>query len=321
MKIMQWFDNHVHMEEARHHDGLTIIPLIANVIAGPDYCSLKKGLESGLRITEIGKEGTVPTLKAFNETDSNVLILDGEELAGSKQNRVLNTTVLIPAGAVLELPVSCTEQGRWHWSSPKFMDSNVVMSPGMRGRKNENVYYNLKLRGRYESNQSEIWRDIHELSRAYGIASETLAMKDTFEAKRDVMKSFWEAVPCLPNQCGMLAVIYGNVVSLEVISRPSVYADLHQKLLGSLVMDISLWEPASDPESMDGIPVFLKHAMHTLQECYPSIGMGRDVRLRGHHLIGSALQVESDYVHITLFHQSRNYRAHRSNQIHPTRRL
>lgn len=320
MEVIQWFMKHVHMEEARHHDGLTIIPLIGNPIGGPDYCSLKKGIESGLRITEIGKEGEVPTLKATNESDRNVLIVDGEELAGAKQNRVLNTTVLIPAGAVIELPVSCTEQGRWHWESPAFMDSAVMMTPGMRGRKIEAVGYNLENVGRFESNQSEIWYAIRSLSETHGSSSRTMAMKDAFEAKRDYMGEYLQAIPCLPSQCGMLAVIHGNVVSLEVISKPSVYTDLHAKLLGSLVMDMALWEPTSDSEWMDGVTVFLKHIQSCKQVSYPSIGMGQDVRFRGHHLIGSALQVEADFVHMTFFHQSRKYLVHRPDKTRRYRR-
>jgi hypothetical protein len=42
-----------------------------------------------------------------------LLLLDGEELVGAKQNRILNTTVLVDAHVTVTIPVSCVEQGRW----------------------------------------------------------------------------------------------------------------------------------------------------------------------------------------------------------------
>lgn len=40
-------------------------------------------------------------------------LLDGEELVGAKQNRILNLSILVPGQTSLEIPVSCVEQSRW----------------------------------------------------------------------------------------------------------------------------------------------------------------------------------------------------------------
>jgi hypothetical protein len=60
--------------------------------------------EAGLAVTieEVNEAGAVPTLRLTSTADRPVLLLDGEELIGAKQNRVLNTTVLVAAGARLE---------------------------------------------------------------------------------------------------------------------------------------------------------------------------------------------------------------------------
>ena len=43
------------------------------------------------------RAGSVPELAVKNPTDANVLLYDGEELLGAKQNRILNVTVLVAA--------------------------------------------------------------------------------------------------------------------------------------------------------------------------------------------------------------------------------
>ena len=59
------------------------------------------------------KGGSVPDLLVENRGDVRVLFLEGEELIGAKQNRILNTSVLVAAHTKVKIPVSCVERGRW----------------------------------------------------------------------------------------------------------------------------------------------------------------------------------------------------------------
>ena len=306
-----WFTVNVRMGEMQTHEEISIFPLFITCIEGPVYVSLKAGIQKGLIITEIGQEGSVPLLKAQNPTDSHVLLLDGEELSGAKQNRVLNTTLLIQAGASIEIPVSCTEQGRWRWDSRRFEDSNVLMAPAMRRRKNESVFENLKRRGRHDSNQMQVWDDIAHYSRMHHAFSETRAMKSMFEEKRFDWKPYTEAFPCQEGQCGLIALIRGNVVSLELVSRPDVYRDIHEKMILSLVMDIPFWKP-HHLRGVQDVETFLKHLQEATEEAFPAVGVGTDLRYKGQHLIGSALVVDNWVIHLALYHQSN----HRSS-FHP----
>ena len=40
-------------------------------------------------------------------------LVEGEHFLGGKQNRTVNTSVLVPALSDLEIPVSCLERSRW----------------------------------------------------------------------------------------------------------------------------------------------------------------------------------------------------------------
>ncbi len=108
---------------------LTLFPLIRRrvPIQELDYLLLEDGIAQGkVRVTELHAGGSVPELRLENNADLPVLLVDGEELVGAKQNRVLNLTILAPAKHTTVIPVSCVEAGRscirqgaeneWHMS-------------------------------------------------------------------------------------------------------------------------------------------------------------------------------------------------------------
>jgi hypothetical protein len=97
------------------YGGLSMIPLMReqSTPVGPDYSILRDALALGVvRITEVSAAGSVPQLAVVNSGDRPVLLVDGEELIGAKQNRIVNLTILVPARHTLPIPVSCVEQGR-----------------------------------------------------------------------------------------------------------------------------------------------------------------------------------------------------------------
>ena len=99
------------------HRGIVVAPLfpLRNPVAR--YLTLDTGLARGLSITETGEAGDVPQLAVSNPLPDDVLLYDGAELVGAKQNRILNVSVLVGAGSTLRIPVSCTEEGRWRFVS------------------------------------------------------------------------------------------------------------------------------------------------------------------------------------------------------------
>src|SRR3954466_7738374 len=73
-----------------------------------------------VKVTEVSEAGSVPELQVENGLDLAVFLMDGQELVGAKQNRILNTDVLVPARSTLRIPVSCVEQHRWRHVSATF---------------------------------------------------------------------------------------------------------------------------------------------------------------------------------------------------------
>jgi len=93
--IIQKYIESVKLGKSQVYKNMSIVPLFALKDSGPVYLTLQEALDQQqLKITEIDKGGSVPELKVTNTAAEYVLLLDGEELIGAKQNRVLNTTVL-----------------------------------------------------------------------------------------------------------------------------------------------------------------------------------------------------------------------------------
>jgi hypothetical protein len=58
----------------------------------------------------VDADGVVGTLAVTNPLDVRVLLYEGEELVGAKQNRILGQTILVAAGATQKIPATCVER-------------------------------------------------------------------------------------------------------------------------------------------------------------------------------------------------------------------
>lgn len=291
-----------HLGDMAVHKELAVIPLLSSEAGGPDYITLKEALADGsMVVNEVSQGGSVPELKVVNDGKRSVLMLDGEELAGAKQNRVLNTTILVAAGASVVIPVSCTEQGRWSYRSANFEDSGVMMSRSVRSMKSYSVSASLDRDQSYRSDQGAVWSGIEELHASQGTSSRTGAMKDSYDARRNDISSFEEAFVCLEGQCGMAVMIKGRVAGIEMVSRPEAYRQLHAKLIGSYAMDIPLAKSGKSGPDPAKVQKILERIMTAEEKRFPSVGLGEDCRYTAQGLVGSALSVDEWYVHMAFF--------------------
>ncbi len=286
------------------HGRMEIVPIFSSLPEGPEYLTLGEALEGNLiTITEVSEGGSVPNLNVTNRAKIPVLLIDGEELAGAKQNRVLNTSILVPPGADLTIPVSCTEMGRWSYKSRDFSDSEVMMDYKIRQKKMASVACSLRSCASHRADQGQIWSDIDYMSEKAGVRSPTMAMKDVFDMQKERMDEYSGAFPIQPGQQGVLVYIDNTVAGFEMLSRPGAYARIHEKLIRSYAMEASF----DDEPSMKNAPVpekpseFLKRLASCKDECYPSPGLGLDFRLKGPGILGSALFHENMAVHMACF--------------------
>ena len=108
---------------------LTVFPLLRADAPPAAYALLDEALDAGLaEVTEISDGGSVPELLFRNKSDRDILLVDGEELVGAKQNRVLNLTILVGAFQEVKIPVSCVEASRWRGAFTALTPSSARLS-------------------------------------------------------------------------------------------------------------------------------------------------------------------------------------------------
>jgi ARG and Rhodanese-Phosphatase-superfamily-associated Protein domain len=170
---------------------LAVSPLVVSNPRADDYSTLDEALTTGrVRITEVGEAGSVPELKLLNDTDHPILLLDGEELTGARQNRICHLTILAPPRAETIIPVSCVEAGRWSWRSQAFSTSGNVHFASSRARKARDVSDSLYRRSAPHAKQDLVWSDISSKLDRLATRSGTAAMFDAFVQRSEELDGF-----------------------------------------------------------------------------------------------------------------------------------
>ena len=295
--------SHLKCGDPQVFHNLTLVPLSDECEGGPEYLTLGEALKQGLlNISEKSESGSVPEVKVVNMAEVAVLLLDGEELVGAKQNRVLNSTVLLKPKSETLINVSCTEQGRWSYKDRHFEDSDVVMARNIRARKSRSVSNSLSMCAGFRSNQSEVWEGIEELSQSAGVHSSTAAMRDVFASKEDAIQECFVTFQKVEGQKGFLFAVDGAVVGIDIVSRADAYAQLHNKLVKSYVIDSNLeMEARAQTVSPECVSRFMERLSNCAETSYPSVGCGMDYRYEDHDLCGSALVYEGTCIHAAFF--------------------
>jgi hypothetical protein len=276
------------------HRGVVIAPLFPRSQPRAEYLTLEQALPLGFRVTEVDAAGSVPELAVVNPLESSVLLYDGEELLGAKQNRILNVTVLVPAQSETRIPVSCVEQGRWHARSAFFGAARHAAYPELRRRKAERLSATPLARG---AAQSEVWDAISEKAARLDVRSPTGAQADVFDAHERDLGAMRDAFPLQAGQSGALLCLDGRMC-LDYLSRPEAFGRLYPKLLEGYLLDaLELLDgkPGGDPES------FLAAVTDAPRSRGPSAGLGEDMRLRGDGIVGSGLELDGELVQLCAF--------------------
>ena len=286
--------------ERQAHGPLAVFPLRLQDGSGPAYVTLREAIaQQQAVVTEVSEGGSVPELRVVNKGDARILVLDGEELRGAKQNRVLNTSILIGKHSSLVVPVSCTEQGRWSYASREFGESEIVADRQVRYAMKDSINASLASGAGHRSDQGRVWHEVGALHERHGTMSPTSAMRDAYQTRKGDLDVVLAAFPLQDGQQGMLVLHGARVVGLDLVSRAPQYAELHDKLLRSYAFEALVRD--GEPGDRLVADAFLERIADLPGRRYKSPGLGWDVRYEGGGVLGSALTYRGSAVHAAFF--------------------
>ena len=285
-------------------------PLAVFPIFGPapqqDYVSFAQGRVAGAAIKEIEDGAAVNDLLVLNPTDHAILLYEGEEVLGAQQNRTFDVSVLVGARSQLQVPVSCVEAGRWDGArhDESFSPAPQAAYPALRSMKNRATHARIAAGMRPRAMQDEVWAEVASKSQRMNVHSNTGAMHDIYDGRRERLDEFLSAITLHPGQTGALVLIGGRPAVLDHVSRPDVFAALHGPLVQGYALDALEHGTTIGASARPGTytaDAFLRNVLRARITEHDGIGLGRDVRFAQTRVAGAGLVVGDELVQLTAF--------------------
>lgn len=289
----------VEILESQKYENVEAIPIRSDFFGKKDFLTLKKGYEMNLVEIKELDHSTVNAVSCKNDSVAPLILIDGDEITGAMQNRIINDTLLIPAKSTVNIPVSCTEHGRWHTrgegeASRTFEPSLYSANHSTRSRKSRASYEERDYQG-------EVWDSISEFESRSNFKSMTSALNDSYENLKDKQNDYLSKFHIEDGQNGVIFIVNGEIKGLELFYNHSIYKQYHEKLCRSYIIEAIVEKKSVDNIDRLEFVKVLENISHSEFKSKKSIGLGDNVKFSNDFGSGSSLVWEDELIHMTFF--------------------
>lgn len=284
---------------------IDVTPIVHAGPFGDAPVLLHDAIASGeLKMMERGAGGSVNAVVACNEGKRPVLILEGESIVGAKQNRVVTMDVLVAAGAGVEVPVGCVEQGRWHHTSKEFSSGDMPVEPTLRARTVREMGEDGQL------DQGRLWGEVAAKLERHAMQSRSGDYHEVTSRKRGELEEQLKDMPRVGNQVGMIAFLDGQLLAMDVLGHPENWASMAERLTKAYLL-AGMDAPAmagpiafgggGAPAKSEPVEPWLRRIVGAHVRLRPGVGLGTHLTLAAPGLNGAGLWTEGGPAHLAVF--------------------
>ncbi len=207
---------------------LQLHPLL---IESPEECRLRAiGSLLGEKRIQI-EELDAPVINKIdinNLGDDSLLLIDGEEITGAMQNRIVSASTFIPARTRKTISVVCVEEGRWRQAGR--FTTGFCSYPRIRsillGSKSD------------RERQEHVWNEITRKLTSTRINSVTSSMHDIFKGLDDELDRYFEDFKALNgNTAGFIAVAGNRILGADLFANQAVFRQFEHRLIRGYAME------------------------------------------------------------------------------------
>ena len=277
------------------HENMAIIPLRTKRNYKIDLLTLEKGIELGLAKVKECEQSQVNTLIVENKAVTPLILIDGEEVVGGDQNRIVSETIIIAPRSSMKIPVNCSEQGRWAYKK-EFMNSEYIANYKTRRAKEY-------ARRANHSVQHTVWSSIHDVEEDNSFASPTSALSESYDNLRKNHNEIVKAFEIAEGQNGVLVIVDGEIKGFELFLNSDIYRQFHEKIIKSYLID-SKAEDSMFAVNVDEAESVIKSAIDSSFELKESVGLEDSYEFENDNGLGVISIYEKEIIHWSYFKKS-----------------
>lgn len=284
--------------------GLSIVQILTQGRDSFPYVSAARAMKQNLiQVKELNEAGSVNHLLVLNLSKEYVFMMDGDILAGAKQNRVVNTSILLAPESKTDIPVSCVESGRWRHVSSSFSPTDYAAPSSLRMDKARQVQMSLKEKRGFTSDQGEIWARVSAYQAQSHVNSATSNLSDVYARKAAEFDAFVAGFKCNESANGVAIFRGKHLLCLDAFNRRDVFAEYFPKILRGVALEVynqnRSEESVSEAEARYRVLDFFDNLEGLPWETYKAVAAGEERRFDTDKLTGFVLEESKQMIHLT----------------------